>query len=100
MPRTSPSPETASPVALCDGCGRAVLWIIADGMRIPLDQGPPTYLLRVDARQDGLPLADRSRAYVSHWATCAKAHAFSGNNTPRIAAQEPQGAPNGDQDVL
>lgn len=62
----------SSPVGTCQRCGEQVLWIMTEGgARIALSQGLPTYIMRGgDARRDGLPLADESRAMVAHALIC------------------------------
>lgn len=73
------------------GCGRLIIWTVnqASGKRMPVDPNPTiggnvvltagndaphaTVLTRDEAERRA---AQRIRAYVSHFATCPKAHDF------------------------
>lgn len=65
----------------CRGCGKKIIWAVTvDGKKIPLDPTPPTYGAADDSEihTDG-QFIGRSRAMVSHFATCPKANDFSGS---------------------
>jgi hypothetical protein len=74
--------ETLQPTELktspCRGCGKPMVWgETPDGKKIPLDPKPPVYH-RDGQKPDGTLIVLRlPDAYVSHFATCAKANDFS-----------------------
>lgn len=72
---------------LCKGCGKRIVWGIHEGTgtRIPLDPVAPVYEAAGASNKpdkSGLELyVSRTKtAFVSHFATCAKANQFSGKN--------------------
>lgn len=73
----------------CRGCGKEILWATDDkGTRHPLDTVPPTFVVIEDAVKKGYYRAVRSQAYVSHFATCPQASAFSKTPTPSTQHEE------------
>lgn len=78
--------------SVCRGCGGPILWIRTPaGRSMPCDPEPveywqsPTGLQRivtpngqvVSASLEGLPGLATGRGYISHFATCPEARAFS-----------------------
>ena len=58
-------------------CGKRIVWAkTPEGKVVPLDPVAPTYDVRLNLMGD--QTAERSSAYVSHFATCPNANDFSG----------------------
>lgn len=72
-------------MAKCKGCGAEIIWAKNENNKmIPLDAKAPVYVLtmRDDTTMDGearCQIAEKGRAFVSHFATCSKANEFSGS---------------------
>lgn len=66
----------------CKGCGRMIVWGVADGgkTRIPLDPSAPVYLKAGESADGAIVVAREPLAYASHFATCPAASRFSGQN--------------------
>lgn len=77
-------------MAECEGCGKRIVWVVVNGMNIPLDPTPPVYELIGTYDGGWEPLRaklsklygkgdDRRRgAMVSHFVTCPNREEFSG----------------------
>lgn len=79
MPKNTSSQQQgkipAEILSACKGCGEKIVWGRDEkGSLIPLDPRPPTYALVIHDNEVRLT---RSRAYVSHFATCPNASEFS-----------------------
>lgn len=62
----------------CKGCGARLLFVKdAAGKVHPLDLKAPVFSVITD--MTGEKVAERTDAYVSHFATCPKANDFSGS---------------------
>jgi len=73
-------------ISACRGCGKKIIWGRDDkGSLIPLDPRPPTYTLVIHENE---PRVTRSRAYVSHFATCPNANEFSRRATKTDSEDE------------
>jgi hypothetical protein len=76
----------------CAGCGRPIVFahLIENekpDAKVPLDLKPPCYSL--EEIPGAMPVARRARAvHVSHFATCPKASAFSGDKAPAPIGRE------------
>lgn len=68
-------------MSACRGCGKKIIWgTTMEGKKIPLDPTPPTYAAAEgeEIHSDG-QFIGRSKAMVSHFATCPNANDFSGS---------------------
>lgn len=65
----------------CRGCGRQVVFVTAEGKKVPLDPSAPVFVREADGDGGGVWAQDRSGSVlVSHFATCSRANDFSGRN--------------------
>lgn len=74
---TEPDPEPRPETRACRGCGKRLFFVRDGNGRLqPLDAVAPVFTVERD--MTGAPVAQRLlSAYVSHFATCPKADAFS-----------------------
>jgi hypothetical protein len=71
-----------APLTACKGCGKKILFATTqEGKQVPLDVGPPTYLLmrfggEVDPKEWKYRCDKEKRTFVNHFVTCPKASQF------------------------
>lgn len=71
-----------APITVCRGCGKKIFFAkTQDGKQIPLDVGPPVYILmKFQDAETGkwIYRCDQEKSsFVNHFTTCVKANDFS-----------------------